>query len=205
MSDKTIKTPDLPVVPYTTCEQYREYMAGTPDDNRNEKHNPVPTDAMTLAELGRKTDEELISIINEMGQRENKSDIRVMYSHGYGFTWTQLTVIAEFKGFICENPGQRKPKYSLSENEDDNAEPSPEGIISFSRDEFAYPVEKKLYISKDTSRKLDKIYTKSSTGKPYTNSVKSRILSGIAEKAIDECYHLKKSGKLKFIVKEQEI
>lgn len=34
------KVPDIPIVPYTTCEQYREYMGGIPDDNSTIKHNP---------------------------------------------------------------------------------------------------------------------------------------------------------------------
>lgn len=63
------------VVPYTTVEQYREYMNGSPDDDKTQRHNPPPEDGITLAELGQKNDAEILRILNEMGQCENKTEL----------------------------------------------------------------------------------------------------------------------------------
>lgn len=52
---------------------------------------------------------------------------------------------------------------------------------------------------------LKTIFIRESTGKPYENSTKSRILSAIAEAAIIERYKQKKAGKLKIIAKEEEL
>lgn len=107
-------TPDLPVVPYKTCAEYKGYVeSGKMDDNSTQKHNPVPVDALTLSALGKMNDGEILGIINTMSVAANKSDIRVMYANGYGFTWTQLTVVAEFKGYQIDNPGTNKPHYIL--------------------------------------------------------------------------------------------
>lgn len=197
------KVADIPIVPYTTCEQYREYMSGTPDDNSTIKHNPVPEDAMKLSDLGKKPKEEILQIVNEMGQCENKSDIRVMYAHGYGFTWTQLTTVAEFIGFKNETPDKRKVVYSNPEPEIVLSEVE-YSVIELLRSPNAYPVEKKLYLSKSAENKLKKIVMKPS-GKPYNNSTKSRILSAIMEDAVNKCYELKKAGKLKLVIKEEEL
>ena len=95
-------------VPFKTVKEYQEYMNGTPDDDRTLRHNPPPTDGMTLSQLGQKSDEEILAIINEMGKCEKKSDIRVMYCSGYAFSWTELLTIANFRGFNNKTPGQRK-------------------------------------------------------------------------------------------------
>lgn len=197
------KVPDIPIVPYTTCEQYREYMGGIPDDNSTIKHNPIPEDAMKLYDLGKMTKAEILEIVNEMGQCENKSDIRVMYSHGYGFTWTQLTTVAEFVGFKNETPDKRKVVYSNPESDNKLSE-AEYGVIEVLRTPHAYTVEKKLYLSKSTANKLKKITTKS-TGKAYSNSTKSRILSAIVEDAVNKCYELKNNGRLKIVIKEEEL
>ena len=194
------------VVPYTTVEQYREYMSGSPDDDKTQRHNPPPKDGITLAELGRKRDNEILSIINEMGQCENKSDIRVMYCHGYSFSWNDLTVIADFKGFINDTPGQRKAHYSMPDNSAGEKKVNTStDRIEFYRGLEAYPIEKKLYLSKEASSMLKSIFIRESSGKPYENSIKSRILSAITEKAIAETYRKKKEGTLKIIAKEEEI
>lgn len=99
-------------VPFKTVKEYREYMNGSPDDDRTLRHNPPPTDGMTLSEPGQKSDEEILAIINEMGECEKKSDIRVMYCSGYAFSWTDLTVVANFRGFN-KTSGKRKVQYSL--------------------------------------------------------------------------------------------
>ena len=180
-------------VPFKTVKEYQEYMNGTPDDDRTLRHNPPPTDGMTLSELGQKSDEEILAIINEMGECEKKSDIRVMYCSGYAFSWTELLTIANFRGFNNKTPGQRKVQYSLPDGT------SSEEIINkskeqltFSRRPDAYSIEKKLYISKETAEMLKTIFIRESTGKPYENSTKSRILSAIAEAAITERYKQKK-------------
>ncbi len=111
---KKKSTPDLPTVPYKTCAEYKEYMeSGKADDNSTLKHNPIPVDALSLSNLGQKDDGEILGIINTMSVVANKSDIRVMYAHGFGFNWTQLTVIAEFKGYQIDNPGTNKPHYIM--------------------------------------------------------------------------------------------
>ena len=194
------------VVPYNTVEQYREYMSGFPDDDKTQRHNPPPKDGMTLAELGQKSDVEILAIINEMGQCENKSDIRVMYCHGYSFSWNAMTVVAEFKGFVNDMPGQRKVHYSIPNNlAEEKRTDTPTERIEFYRGLEAYPFEKKLYLSKEASAMLKSIFIKESSGKPYENSIKSRILSAITEKAIAETYRKKKEGTLKIIAKEEEI
>ena len=195
------------VVPYNTVEQYREYMSGSPDDDKTQRHNPPPKDGMTLAELGQKSDGEILAIINEMGQCENKSDIRIMYSHGYSYSWNALTVVAEFKGFVVNTtPGQRKVQYSIQDNSAKiKTVITPTDRIEFYRGLRAYPFEKKLYLSKEASSMLKSIFIRESSGKPYENSIKSRILSAITEKAIAETYRKKKEGTLKIIAKEEEI
>ena len=197
---------EVDVVPYKTVEQYREYMSGSPDDDKTQRHNPPPDDGMTLAELGQKRDDEILRILNEMGQCENKSDIRVMYCHGYSFGWNDLTVIADFKGFINDTPRQRKSKYLMPNNlAGENRINIPTDRIEFYRGVEAYPIEKKLYLSKEASSMLKSIFIRESSGKPYENSIKSRILSAITEKAIAETYQKKKAGTLKIIAKEEEI
>ena len=194
------------VVPYNTVEQYREYMSGSPDDDKTQRHNPPPVDGMTLAELGQKSDGEILAIINEMGQCENKSDIRVMYCHGYSFSWNSLTVVAEFKGYINEMSGQRKAHYSMPDSSAGKKKVNTStDRIEFYRGLEAYPIEKKLYLSKEASSMLKSIFIRESSGKPYENSIKSRILSAITEKAIAETYQKKKAGTLKIIAKEEEI
>ncbi len=194
------------VVPCTTVEQYRKYMSGSPDDDRTQRHNPPPRDGMTLAELGKKCDTEILAIINEMGQCENKSDIRVMYCHGYSFSWNSLTVVAEFKGYINDTCGQRKAHYSMPDNSAGEEKVNTStGRIEFYRGLEAYPIEKKLYLSKEASSMLKSIFIRESSGRPYENSIKSRILSAITEKAIAETYRKKKEGTLKIIAKEEEI
>ena len=197
---------EIDVVPYKTVEQYKEYMSGSPDDDKTQRHNPPPDDGMTLAELGQKRDDEILQILNEMGQCENKSDIRVMYCHGYSFSWNDLTVIADFKGFINDTPRQRKAHYSMPTNSaGENRINTPTDRIEFYRGIEAYPIEKKLYLSKEASSMLKSIFIRESSGKPYENSIKSRILSAITEKAIAETYQKKKAGTLKIIAKEEEI
>lgn len=194
------------VVPYTTVEQYREYMSGSPDDDKTQRHNPPPKDGVTLSALGKKCDAEILAIINEMGQCENKSDIRVMYCHGYSFSWNDLTIIADFKGFINDTPGQRKVHYSMPDNSAGKKSVNTStDRIEFYRSLEAYPFEKKLYLSKEASSMLKSIFIRESSGKPYENSIKSRILSAITEKAIEETYRKKKEGTLKIIAKEEEI
>lgn len=197
---------EIDVVPYKTVEQYKEYMSGSPDDDKTQRHNPPPDDGMTLAELGQKRDDEILQILNEMGQCENKSDIRVMYCHGYSFSWNDLTVVADFKGFINDTPRQRKSKYLMPNNlAGENRINIPTDRIEFYRGVEAYPIEKKLYLSKEASSMLKSIFIRESSGKPYENSIKSRILSAITEKAIAETYQKKKAGTLKIIAKEEEI
>ena len=197
---------EVDIVPYKTVEQYKEYMSGSPDDDKTQRHNPPPDDGMTLAKLGQKRDDEILRILNEMGQCENKSDIRVMYCHGYSFSWNDLTVVADFKGFINDTPGQRKAQYSMPDNSAvDKITDAPTDRIEFYRSLEAYPFEKKLYLSKEASSMLKSIFIRESSGKPYENSIKSRILSAITEKAIAETYQKKKAGTLKIIAKEEEI
>lgn len=194
-------------VPFKTVKEYQEYMNGTPDDDRTLRHNPPPTDGMTLSELGQKSDEEILAIINEMGKCEKKSDIRVMYCSGYAFSWMDLTVVANFRGFnIKTPPGQRKVQYSLpNSSSDEETINNSKEQLALSRRPDAYSIEKKLYISKETAEMLKTIFIRESTGKPYENSTKSRILSAIAEAAIIERYKQKKAGKLKIIAKEEEL
>ena len=194
------------VVPYKTVKEYQEYMNGTPDNDSTVRHNPPPVDGMTLAELGQKSDKEILAIINEVGGSPLKSDIRRQYCKGYQFSWTQLEVIAKFKGFIKITPGQRKVQYALPD--DLSNEHNDNGFkdkLEFSRRTDAYPTEKKLYLSKTSSDMLKTIFIRESTGKPYENSIKSRILSAIAETAITERYQQKKAGTLKIIAKEEEL
>ena len=71
VNSKKPKTPDEPKVNCTTCEDYKNYMMVDPDDNASLKHNPVPKDAMSLKELGKKTDQEILKIVNKVGIMEN--------------------------------------------------------------------------------------------------------------------------------------
>ena len=184
------------VVPYNTVEQYREYMSGFHDDDKTQRHNPPPEDGLTLSQLGAKRGDEILAIINEMGQCENKSDIRVMYCHRYSFSWNDLTVIADFKGFINDTPGQRKVQYSMPDSSagEEKVKTSTDRI-EFYQGLEAYPIEKKLYLSKEASSMLKSIFIRESSGKPYENSIKSRILSAITEmKVLFSCQYILSAG-----------
>ena len=194
---KANKTPDLPVVPFKTCDEYKEYMAGTPDDNKNMKHNPPPKDGMTLAQLGTKSDSEILHIVNEMGATENKSDIRIMYAHGYAFTWDDLSTIAAFKDFKCSNPGERRPKYyslSLNETEQNNKKASddPDGFCRLfiehgTREE---KVIKKFTFSPETAAKFDELL-----GTELPLLERSKVIEAIFDKCISDMLEKKKAGK----------
>ena len=121
-SNISTETSTSGIVPYTTVAGYAEYMDGDHDKDSSIKHNPPPTDGMTLADLGKLSKSEILEIVNEMGKCPNKSDIRVMYSHGYSFSWTELRTVADFLGFVLKNPGTNTPQYSM----DCNAEPKDE-------------------------------------------------------------------------------
>lgn len=98
------------VLNFETCKEYADYLkSGNSEIAGSEKN--VPKDAMTLSDLGRKTDIEIIQILNQMAVVPNKSDIRVMYAHGYGFSWTKLQIIAEFKGYTNTNEGSICPHF----------------------------------------------------------------------------------------------
>lgn len=97
---------------FKTCEAYRNYMSGEPDGKNDKKTNPVPEDAMSLAELKKKPREEILGIINFVGSMDNKSDIRKMYAEGYGFPWTELETIAKYEGFEKDSGNSRQVHYS---------------------------------------------------------------------------------------------
>ena len=104
---------EMGVKEFTTCAEYRIYMAGEHDDKSDKKLNPVPRDAMTLAELKQKSREEILGIINHAGSMDNKSDIRNMYAAGYGFSWTELDVVARYEGFVKDSGNKREVHYSF--------------------------------------------------------------------------------------------
>ena len=115
---KRRKKDDIKPLPFKTVAEYQRYMRGedpehTPDNDTSVRRNPPPEDGMTLADLGKKSDAEILGIINKMGSVPKKSDIRIMYIHGYSFLWTELTTVAAFKNFKVDNPGEQCPHYSL--------------------------------------------------------------------------------------------
>ena len=97
---------------FTTCEEYRNYMAGEHDDIADRKANRVPDDAMSLAELRNNSRGKLLGIINHAGAIENRSDIRNMFANGYGFPWAELDVIARYEGFVKDSGNSRVVHYS---------------------------------------------------------------------------------------------
>ncbi len=182
-------TPDEPVVPFRTCEQYKQYMAGEPDDNPRPKHNPAPDDGMTLSQLGHKSEGEILGIINRASLIPKKSDIRNMYANGYSFTWTDLTVIAKFLGFKITNPGEQNPHYikddvievSSSTNEQD-------GIIFIDHGKRK-TVEKKIPLSESTVESLNELL-----GDRLCNAERSKVIDFIVAEAINRYLDAKKNG-----------
>lgn len=146
---------------FTTCEEYREYMKGNPDKNRDKCCNPVPEDAMTLAELGERSKEEILGIINQMGETDNKSDIRTMYAHGYGFSWGELVTIAAFLGFYKDSGSSREVHYS-AKGVEEMAPPKKENsslleeIFSFQKSKRAF-VRKSIFVFQEDAELFKKI------------------------------------------------
>jgi len=107
---------DKTLLALQSCKEYSDYLKnlGTlsvPDYKGSEISECNPEDGMTLSQLGLKSDEELLSIANNMGKVNHKSDIRVMYASGYCFSWTNLTTIMEFKDFIDTTHGSNTPHF----------------------------------------------------------------------------------------------
>lgn len=181
-------TPDYPTVSCKTCGDYNKYMKGTPDDNASIKHNPPPIDGITLRMLGDKSDGELLGIINKLSIVPRKSDVRIMYANGYACSWGELTVIAQFRGFNVDNPGEQCPHYS---------KPGIEAVES--SDESAYTIyishgkreteEKKFTLSVTTVAKVDEL-----VGDKLSKMEKSKVVDAIFSTALDEWLSYKKSG-----------
>ncbi len=192
-------TPDEPAVSIHTCDEYRKYMAGTPDDNPHAKHNPAPDDGMTLSDLGQKPEGEILGIINRASLIPKKSDIRNMYANGYSFTWTDLTVIAKFLGFKITNPGEQNPHYikddvievSSSTNEQD-------GIIYINHGRRDTEI-KKYSLSKNTIAKEKKLL-----GDALGNSERSKVIDVIYSSALDQRLADKESGRFGVCYRPQE-
>lgn len=191
-------TPDLQPVSFKTCVEYKKYVeGGAMDDNPTLKHNPVPEDALTLSGLGKMSDGEILGILNKMSKTTNKSDIRVMYANGYGFTWTQLTVIAEFKGYQIDNPGTLKPHYSMSGVDEVVIDKS--FVVSDEQDGVIFinhgkreTKERKYSLSKDTIDKLDALLNGLAPieKSKATDVIISSSLDKYLEYKHDGCFHV---------------
>ena len=193
LGSKKPKTPDFPTVPYKTCDEYKQNMdSGKYDDNQSQKHNPCPTDAMPLKEFGLLSDEEIVKRINFMANQPHKSDIRVMYSNGYGFTWTTMQTIAAFKGFIDRNPGSNTPYYELDEKRLKIASISdfePICIKHGAREKC----ERKYSFPPKVADKLDEFFASSS--KKLGNNEKSKIVEQMVLREIEILQKARDEGK----------
>ena len=96
---------------FKTCKEYAEYMAGDHDDARDLRYNPVPEDALSLEELGKLSKQKILQILNKMGKTPNKSDIRVMFANGLGFSWQELQTAAKVLGFKTDTENSRMVHY----------------------------------------------------------------------------------------------
>ena len=65
-------------------------MNGPHDDNKEKGYNDVPIDALPIEELSKMSKGKVLGIVNQMGKIQNKSDIRIMFAYGYGFSWSEL-------------------------------------------------------------------------------------------------------------------
>ena len=50
----------------------------------------------------------VLGIVNQMGKIQNKSDIRIMFAYGYGFSWSELLDEVEKLGFQKDSGKSRK-------------------------------------------------------------------------------------------------
>ena len=203
VNSKKPKTPDEPKVKCETCEDYKNYMMVDPDDNASLKHNPVPKDAMSLKELGTKTNQEILKIVNKVGIMENKSDRREMYACGYGFTWGELKTIAEFKGFKLVEANTRKPQYELGATNDE-ASGSEEDII-YNNGTFKLEQGhrqgtevKKFTLSKNTCEMIDVLFGS------ISNQIKSRVLDIMLNQLLKSYIKLKKENKFSVVLIAKE-
>lgn len=96
---------------FITCKEYAEYMAGDHDDAKDLRYNPVPEDALNLEELGKLSKQKILQILNKMGKTPNKSDIRVMFANGLGFSWQELQTAAKVLGFKTDTENSRMVHY----------------------------------------------------------------------------------------------
>lgn len=101
-----------------TYHTYDEILKKLNNGDKRKSHNPIPYDALCLNELRRLSTQEVLDFINNVGSIRNKSDIRVMFRHGYGFSWSQLRVVAEYYGFVCDSGNRRKVHYVLPGEQD---------------------------------------------------------------------------------------
>ena len=191
-------TPDEPAVPFKTCEEYRKYMAGTPDDNPRPKHNPAPTDGLTLSQLGQKTDGEILGIINQASCIPKKSDIRNMYANGYAFTWGELTIVARFLGFKISNPGDQNPHYYKDDVVEISVRNEQEGIIYIDHGKRD-TIVRKYSLSESTVEKEKRLL-----GNKLSNSEKSKVIDVIYSTALDQRLEDQKAGRFGVCYRPQE-
>ena len=190
----------IEVVSYTTCEEYKKYLeSGKADDDASLKHNPVPKDAMSLSEFGMMSDEKIISCINEMAKNQHKSDLRVMYSNGYGFKWTDMQTIAKSRGYINTNPGTRQPHYVLDHERliESPVSRSFEPIhIQHGRRDVEM-VTRKYTFTKELVDLMDDFFN--SGNKALGNIEKSKILEQILFDRFQELINAKEQGEVTVI------
>lgn len=93
---------------YKYCKQYMKLMNGPHDDNKEKGYNDVPIDALPIEELSKMSKGKVLGIVNQMGKIQNKSDIRIMFAYGYGFSWSELLDEVEKLGFQKDSGKSRK-------------------------------------------------------------------------------------------------
>lgn len=141
---------------FTKCAEYKEYMSGLHDDIKDKGKNPVPFDAMTLEDLGKKDKNYILNVVNQMGLTDNKSDIRIMYANGYGFSWSDLETVAKFNGFIKETGTKIKVQYSLPPKIEDPEKINLQNEIFLAKKNKRKVQKMLITIGEEDSEKLDK-------------------------------------------------
>ena len=198
--DDSVKEKKIPQRDFKTVAEYKEFMTMPQNDDKTQKNNPAPKDGRSIAELAKLSEDRLLGLINKVAKTPNKSDRRVLFAMGLGFTWAELKVIAKFKGFQCRNESSNTPIYTLPKDRNivsiqDNID-SRILIEHGHRDKTAV---KKLTLSADTVDKINYLI-----GDSTSNQVTSKIIDVILSQALDRYIQYKEEGSFEVCYKAIE-
>lgn len=189
--DNTEKEKTIPQRYFTKCAEYAEFMKNPQNDDKTKKNNPVPKDGRSIEELEDFSDDKLLRFINEVAKTPNKSDRRVMFAKGLGFTWEELKVVAKFKGYKCWDELSNTPRFTISSHERKSVNKinNIDSRIMIEHGHRDNTVVKKLTLSTDTIDKINYLI-----GDSTSNQVTSKIIDAIISNVMDVYIRYKNDG-----------